>query len=371
MSNCYFWSWIAPFSSSAYKGQVCTHCLLWCAVHLHLQAAAQRKLAEASSPRKGAQRKPTGRRSSGSASLPSSSTTTASQAASSTSAAGSLQHPLAAPAAGAGSDNIVINIIPEVVPRGARPGRVAAAAVAAGGAAPMSVDTAASSSSNAAGTLSSSSTSHCAGAPHSGEAASSASTAQRMFTRLWRYQQQEVPEHMLQGPSTASGSHERALQTGITPVSSAAYTLSGSSSIGAVAARSSAGHASAGVISSLQQPGAYKGAAAPSQSGQTVSSSSTGAGTSGALSSHRLTVSSGGRSSTAAEIQPAPAQPVMGWLRRTSKQGRDVPDGVPGSDSGSSKTGSPAGPPKVEPSQSGVQPDRDELQVRCGCQGVW
>jgi hypothetical protein len=349
---------------------VCTYRPLSSAAHSHSQAAAQRKIAEASSSRKGAQAKPTGRRSSGSASLPSSSTT-ASQGASSTSAAGSLQHPAAAPSTGAGSDSIVINIVPEFVPRSARPGRVsaaAAAAAAAGAGAPMSVGTATSSSSNAAGTLSSSSNSHGAGAPHSRDASSSASTARRMFTRLWKHQQQEVPEHV-QGPSTASRSHERALRTGVTPLSSAAYSLSGSSSMAARTAGPS-GHASAGVISSTHQPGAYGGAAAPSQGGQTVSSSSTGAGTSVSLSSHGLTQSSEGHSRTSAEIQPAPAKPLQGWLRRTSKQGRDVPDVVPGCDSGSSKTGSPAAPAKTESSPSGSQPDRDDLQVQLGCQGL-
>jgi hypothetical protein len=337
-----------------------------CAVLLaphRLQAAAQRKL-DARSPRHAEQRSRqlTGRRSSGSASLPSSST--ASQAASSSSTAGGLQQPRG-PAAAA--DSIAINIIPDFGPRS----RSGAAAAAGAG---MTVGTSSSSSGTAAGTLSSGSTTHGAMGHHGSSegAGSSASAAQRMFTRLWKYQQQDLPEHMLSGPSTARRSQEQSLRTAVTPLSSAAYTLSGSSSMGTVPTGTSA-HTAAGVISSTQdQLGGHAAAPAP----RSVSSSGTGAGTSGALSSQGMTVSSaGGQDSgsgaagASGEIQPAPAKPVVGWLRRSSKRAGAESDVLPATDSGSgsSKAGSPAAPAGAGASKSSSsQADPDELQV-CVC----
>lgn len=230
----------------------------------------------------------------------------------------------------------------------------------------------------------------------------STSAARRMFTRLWRYQQQEVPDHMLQGPSTGSTSRElqQLPRTAATPLFSAAYTLSGSSSMGATPL-GAGGHMAAGVISSSTQGvgglvpyGA--GAAAPTGNpyqgaGMTMSSSSSGAGTSGALSSHSRTVSSGGvrTSSEAAgaggaggEIQPAPSSrgPVLGWLRRSSKSqgGRDggPSDTALSSDSGgggssSNKTASAEGAGGAEGAARGgvsgamMSPtEQDEMQVR-------
>lgn len=337
-----------------------TACVLCCFCRVASQAAAQRKL-DAKSPRHGEQhsRHPTGRRSSGSASLPSSST--ASQAASSSSTAGGLQQPR--PAAGADSTSIAINIIPDFVPR-IRSGAAAAAGAGAG----MTAGTSTSSSSTAAGALSSGSTSHGPPGHHGSSegAVSSASAAHRMFTRLWKYQQQDVPEHMLSGPSTGRRSQEQSLRTAVTPLSSAAYTLSGSSSMGTVPTGTSA-HTAAGVISSTQeQPGAH---APPAP--RSVSSSGTGVGTSGALSSQGMTVSSGGQDSgsgaavASEEIQPAPSKPVMGWLRRSSKRTGDAADVLPATDSGSdsSKAGSPAAPAGAGASQGSSQADPDELQV--------
>lgn len=339
--------------------------VLCCFCRVASQAAAQRKL-EAKSPRHGDQhsRHPTGRRSSGSASLPSSST--ASQAASSSSTVGGLQQPRPA----AGADSIAINIIPDFVPR-TRSGAAAAAGAGAG----TTAGTSTSSSSTAAGALSSGSTSHGPPGHHGSSegAGSSASVAHRMFTRLWKYQQQDVPEHMLSGPSTGRRSQEQSLRTAVTPLSSAAYTLFGSSSMGTVPTGTSA-HTAAGVISSTQE---QLGAHAP-PAPRSVSSSGTGAGTSGELSSQGMTVSSGSQDSSSGaavasgEIQPAPSKPVMGWLRRSSKHTGDAADVLPATDSGSdsSKAGSPAAPAGAGASQSSSQTDPDELQVCREAHGV-
>lgn len=297
-----------------------------------------------------------GRPSSGSASLPSSST--ASQAASSSSTAAGL-HGAAAGPLGGSTDNVVLNIIPDIVPHG-RPGDAAAAA-AGGGPGPASISTGTtSSSSNAVAPPFSTSPAHGA------TAVSPAASARKMFARLWRLQQQEVPDY-LQGPSTGGRSHEQHIRVPVTPLSSAAYTLSGSSSMGATTAGASA-YMAAGVISSTYDPAPGAVAAGTLPSGATLSSSSTGQGTSGALSSQGRSASTGGHSSSgvagAREIQPDPVGPVMGWLRRPSKRGKDAADTVPGSDSSSSKAGSPtaaeAGGP---PAQLDRAADADEMQV--------
>jgi hypothetical protein len=170
----------------------------------------------------------------------------------------------------------------------------------------------------------------------------------------------------------------------VTPLSSAAYTLSGSNSSSSMGvAHSGRGrHTAAGVVSSTpHQPAWWTLTRAQSLEGNRTASSSsgTGAGTSGALSSH--TVSSGGEGSSSGaaaaagvgEIQPVPARPGgMGWLRRSARRSQDVPDAQLASDSGSSQHASPTAA-GAESSQSGSQPgkekERDEMQVRWGGDG--
>jgi hypothetical protein len=192
--------------------------------------------------------------------------------------------------------------------------------------------------------------------------------------RLWKRQQHEHPDHSSQGPPTGSTSFELQPRTAVTPLSSAAYTLSGSSSVGTVPAGLSA-HTSLGVLSSTHDPHPH-GVASPasaSMSQCTRSSGSVSQGTaSDALSSQGvLNVSDGAQGSSLSaaagqqEIQPAPLEPgkpVMGWLRRPSKRASlEAPDVAPGSDSSSSRA--PGSPSAVGSSRSGEK-DRDEMQVR-------
>lgn len=344
---------------------------------LHQQAAEHRKISVVSSPRKGLQPKQGGRHSSGTGSHPSSSTT-ASQAASSSSTAGDMLAQQAGPSRAAEPDSVVINIVPEFITRS----RPSAAAAAGAGGGPLSINTG-TSSSNAACTFSSSSAAGTAPALHSsGEAeGSSAIAARRMFAKLWK---QQVPESMMQGPPTASSSREHPLRTAVTPLSSAAYTLSGSNSSSSmgVAHGGRGRHTAAGVLSSTpHQPAWWTLTRAQSLEGNRTASSSsgTGAGTSGALSSHSVSSEGEGSLLGAAaaagvgEIQPVPARPGgMGWLRRSARRSQDVPDAQLASDSGSSQHASPTAA-GAESSQSGSQPgkekERDEMQVRWGGDG--